>query len=118
MNDQFRPSLHLLADFWDGGPLDDVALMERALVEATAACGARLLHLKLHDFGAGGGITGFALLAESHISAHSWPELGLLAVDVFVCGQSEADKALAVFRRLYRPARESVIRALRGMDPA
>ncbi|HTG37967.1 adenosylmethionine decarboxylase [Sphingomonas sp.] len=79
--------VHLIADLTGCTGLDDVALIERALRAAASAAGATLIELRLHAFGPGQGVTGMALLAESHISIHSWPEHGYAAVDIFVCGR-------------------------------
>ncbi len=78
---------HLIADLVGCAGLDDVALVERALRDGAAAAGATVLEVRLHPFGPGAGVTGVALLAESHISIHSWPEHGYAAIDVFVCGR-------------------------------
>ncbi|MES2445069.1 MAG: adenosylmethionine decarboxylase [Pseudomonadota bacterium] len=79
---------HLIADLEDGSNLADPVLVEACLVAATAAAGATLLEVRLHHFGAGQGVTGVALLAESHISIHTWPEHGYAAVDIFMCGKA------------------------------
>lgn len=77
---------HLIADLHGCTGLDDLALVEHALRNAAAAAGATVLDVRLHAFGPGHGVTGVALLAESHISIHSWPEHRYAAVDVFLCG--------------------------------
>lgn len=88
---------HLLADLTGCTGLADAALVEIALCEAVAAAGATLLDLRLHHFGPGQGVTGVALLAESHCSIHTWPEHGYAAVDIFLCGRShDLDAALAI----------------------
>lgn len=89
---------HLLADLHDcGAALDDAALIERALRDAAAAANATLLDIRLHPFGEGQGVTGVALLAESHISIHSWPEHRYAALDFFLCGsRHDIDAALGV----------------------
>ena len=88
---------HLIADLADGAHLDDADHIERCLTEAAAAAGATLLEVRLHKFGAGFGVTGVALLAESHISIHSWPEFGTACVDIFMCGKAnDLDAALGV----------------------
>lgn len=77
---------HLLADLTGCTGLDDAARVEAALREAVAAARATLLDLRLHHFGPGQGVTGVALLAESHVSIHTWPEHGYAAIDIFLCG--------------------------------
>lgn len=88
---------HLIADLTDGAHLGDAEHIERCLTAAAAAAGATLLEVRLHKFGAGFGVTGVALLAESHISIHTWPEYGTACVDIFMCGRTnDLNAALAV----------------------
>lgn len=88
--------VHLIAELTGARGLADLATIERALRAAAAAARATLIDLRLHAFGPEQGITGVALLAESHISIHSWPEHGYAAVDIFVCGRRcDPDAALA-----------------------
>ncbi|TGG82715.1 MAG: adenosylmethionine decarboxylase [Aphanocapsa feldmannii 277cV] len=65
--------------------LNDEALIRETLTNAAKRAGATLLKLVTHPFEPQG-VTGLALLAESHISIHTWPETGYAAVDVFTCG--------------------------------
>jgi len=60
--------------------------LEALLVSAAKAGGASVLQAHFHPFGAGRGITGVVLLAESHITVHTWPEHDYAAFDVFMCG--------------------------------
>ena len=106
---------HLLIDFWDASHLDDIATVERALREAVEACKATLLHIHVHSFRENGGVSGVAVLAESHISIHTWPEIGFAAFDVFMCGRCEPGNAIPVLRRWFRPSRESVEVQRRGV---
>ena len=69
----------------DADKLDDEAFIRNALTTAAKRAGATLLNLITHHFQPQG-VTGLALLAESHISIHTWPESGYAAVDVFTCG--------------------------------
>lgn len=88
---------HLIAELHGCSGLTDLGLIEKALTDAAAVAGATLLEVKLHAFGPGQGITGVALLAESHISIHTWPEHAYAAVDIFLCGQlHDLEAALAV----------------------
>ena len=61
--------------------------MREKLREAAQIAGATVLSVHSHKF-THVGVTAFALLAESHISIHTWPELGYAAVDAFTCGES------------------------------
>ncbi|WP_315759868.1 adenosylmethionine decarboxylase [Sphingomonas sp. Y38-1Y] len=89
--------VHLIAELVEADGLDDLPRIEHALRSAATAARATLIDLRLHAFGPGQGITGVALLAESHISIHSWPEHGYAAVDIFVCGRRcDPDAALEV----------------------
>jgi S-adenosylmethionine decarboxylase len=69
----------------DSGKLNDEAFLRSAITHAAQRAGATLLNLITHHFEPQG-VTGLALLAESHISIHTWPESGYAAVDVFTCG--------------------------------
>lgn len=87
---------HLLADLFGCDGLDDIDRIEATLRAAVKAAGATLLELRLHGFGEGKGVTGVALLAESHISIHTWPEHDYAAADIFLCGRThDLDAALA-----------------------
>ena len=69
----------------DHARLDDEAFLRDTITTAAKRAGATLLNLITHRFEPQG-VTGLALLAESHISIHTWPESGYAAVDVFTCG--------------------------------
>ena len=94
---------HLLVDLWGARHLDNQDLIERALRAAADACEATLLHVHLHQFSSSGGISGVAVLAESHISVHTWPERGFAAFDIFMCGKCDPENALPVLRAFFEP---------------
>ncbi|HET8729289.1 MAG TPA: adenosylmethionine decarboxylase [Alphaproteobacteria bacterium] len=105
---------HLIIDLWGAERLDELDHVEKTLVEAVEEAGATLLHIHLHHFTPNGGVSGVAVLAESHISIHSWPERGYAALDVFMCGDAAPEKAIPVLRRAFRPAEIVVSNLLRG----
>jgi len=105
---------HLLIDLWGAERLDDIEFVRRTLVDCVEAAGASLLHIHLHHFTPNQGVSGVAVLAESHISIHSWPETGYAALDVFMCGGAEPHKAVEVLRQSFRPATISVEEVMRG----
>ena len=96
---------HLIIDLWEAEGLDDKDRIEQAMRDAVKAAGATLLHIHLHTFTPNGGISGVAVLAESHISVHTWPERGYAAFDVFMCGSAEPRKAVAVLEQAFAPKR-------------
>lgn len=106
---------HLIFDFWGASQLDNLELMEAALRESVEVAGATLLHIHLHHFTPNGGISGVAVLAESHISVHTWPERGYAAFDVFMCGDAEPEKTIPVLRKAFTPAQVNMTEHLRGM---
>ena len=67
--------------------LDDKEFIRMLLYRATKECKSTLLNLAVHKFDPQG-VTSIAMLAESHISIHTWPEKGMAVCDVFTCGDT------------------------------
>jgi S-adenosylmethionine decarboxylase len=105
---------HLIVDLWGAERLDDLAHVEATLRDAVIAAKATLLHIHLHHFTPNQGISGVAVLAESHISIHTWPENGYAALDVFMCGGADPQATIAVLRAAFKPTRLAVEEILRG----
>ena len=108
---------HLIIDLFDANHLDDLQRMEGAFIDAVQAAGATLLHIHMHHFTPNGGISGVAVLAESHISVHTWPERRYAAFDVFMCGDARPELAVEVLKERFRPGRIQVSEILRGTTP-
>ncbi|MDF3029478.1 MAG: speD [Moraxellaceae bacterium] len=108
---------HLLADLHGvtADRLTDAAFLERVLRDAALQAGAHILFGHFHSFGEQQGVTGVLLLQESHISIHTWPEHGYAAVDVFMCGQAEARRAVEGLCASLRPARHELHAQRRGL---
>lgn len=107
---------HLLIDLTGAENLDDLELIERALKEAALAGGATILHCNLHHFEPNGGVSGVVVLAESHITIHTWPEKGFAALDVFMCGECDPYKSIPVLKRAFKPAAVQVSENRRGLS--
>ena len=108
---------HLIIDLYEAERLDEIEHIEKTLVQCVEAAGATLLHIHLHPFEPNGGVSGVAVLAESHISIHSWPERGYAALDIFVCGDCRPDRAVPVLRDAFRPTHIQIAEHKRGLMP-
>jgi S-adenosylmethionine decarboxylase len=107
--------VHLIVDLHGAERLDDIDHIEATLRRCVAAARATLLHIHLHHFHPSG-VSGVAVLAESHISIHTWPEAGYAALDVFMCGSAEPDACIPVLREAFSAKRVGVNELLRGQD--
>jgi len=105
---------HLIIDLWGAKQLDDLNYMEAAMRLAVEKSKATLLHIHLHHFTPNGGISGVAVLAESHISVHTWPEKNYAAFDVFMCGDAQPEHAAEVFNEFFKPFSYQVNNIRRG----
>ena len=113
VNGQRCAGTHLIIDLHDAAHLDDCAVIEQTLIDCVEAAGATLLHIHLHRFEPNG-VSGVAVLAESHISIHSWPETGYAAFDVFMCGSARPERCVDVLKKAFEPGRIEVNEVLRG----
>jgi S-adenosylmethionine decarboxylase len=106
---------HLIIDLWGASRLDDLAYIDATLRASVVACGATLLHLHLHHFTPNSGVSGVAVLAESHISIHTWPERDYAALDVFMCGDAQPHKAIEILRAAFSPSSVNISEQKRGI---
>jgi S-adenosylmethionine decarboxylase len=106
---------HLIIDLHGAKRLNDIDHIEATLRRCVDASSATLLHIHLHHFQPSG-VSGVAVLAESHISIHTWPEAGYAALDVFMCGSANPDKCVPVLKEAFSATRVGVNELLRGQD--
>ena len=106
---------HLILELYEAERLADIGHIDKALRASIEAAGATLLHIHLHHFEPNGGVSGVAVLAESHISIHTWPERGYAALDVFMCGQARPIETVAIVRDAFRPSRVGLSEIRRGV---
>ena len=97
--------------------LDDVSAMEQHLNEAARKSGATIVQSVFHRYNPQG-VSGVVVIAESHVSLHTWPEYGYAAVAFFTCGDRvDPYKALDYLKERLR-ARSSQIRELKRGIPS
>jgi S-adenosylmethionine decarboxylase len=104
---------HLIIEVVRGRGLDDESRIQQAFRDCVTECGATLLHIHTHKFSPQG-VSGVAVLAESHISVHTWPEIGYGAFDVFMCGDANPWKSVEILRRAFSAEEMRVRELLRG----
>jgi S-adenosylmethionine decarboxylase len=105
---------HIILEMWGCQNLDSVETAEQALREMVAALDVTLLDLKVYPFSPVG-ITGMAIVSESHLVIHTWTEHGYAAVDVFTCGAPrDPQDAVKVLRRHFKPEHIGVMEINRG----
>lgn len=106
---------HLFIDLWGASRLDDQQHIEEALCNAARAAGATILESRFHQFSDAGGVSGVLILAESHISIHTWPERDFAAIDVFMCGECNPHKSIPILKAAFQPDSVSVNESRRGL---
>ena len=104
---------HLIIEVVNGTGLDDEGRIQNAFRDCVEACGATLMHIHTHRFSPHG-ISGVAVLAESHISVHTWPEIGYGAFDVVMCGGAQPWRAVEVLAAAFETTDIRVKELLRG----
>tara|TARA_B100000902_G_C26987319_1_gene753257 strand:- start:278 stop:724 length:447 start_codon:yes stop_codon:yes gene_type:complete len=106
---------HLLLDLWGVGFDNSVRTLKKTLKNAINLAGATLLHIHLHRFGKEQGISGVAVLAESHISVHTWPERDYIAFDIFMCGDTKPEAAAEYLIKKLKPKKKILKKIKRGI---
>lgn len=108
---------HLLLELREAEPkkLNDVEEIKRILMKAVEESGATLVDYTFRKFSPQG-VSGVIVIAESHISIHTWPEYGYAAVDIFTCGDSiQPEKAVSVIVEGTESKNPLVVEVKRGI---
>ena len=106
---------HLVLELWGCTNLNAPSVVEQALRDVVAATKVHLLDLKVYPFSPQG-VTGVAIVSESHIMIHTWPEHGYAAVDVFTCGEErDLTGAIEAMREHFTPERVQMMHIVRGI---
>lgn len=104
---------HVIAEFWNCENAASENGLADAIEEAVRSARATLLDLNVRRFYPQG-YSAVALLAESHLSLHAWPELGYVALDVFTCGDADPQKIVQHLEQHFRPRDTEYIKIPRG----
>jgi S-adenosylmethionine decarboxylase len=107
--------MHLLVDLWGASNLNDPARIDAALRAAALAADATILHGHFHHFSPNGGVSGVLVLAESHISIHTWPERNFAAIDIFMCGACDPYLSVPLLREAFAPQSVTLSEQRRGL---
>jgi S-adenosylmethionine decarboxylase len=89
--------------------------VESALLASAEVAGATLLKIDPYMSSSTEGITEVAILAESHISIHTWPERGYAALHLFMCGDAMPHRAIPIIRSAFSPSRTTMMEHKRGI---
>ncbi len=106
--------VHVIAEFWECRIEEDVFNFEAAITEAARKANCELLKYDAHRFSPMG-YTAFAILGESHISIHTWPEKQYCALDIFTCGKhTSPHEAITYLKEQLKPERFEINTIYRG----
>jgi len=108
---------HLIVEMYECDPLalDSLEAVKFALLDAAVASNSTVIGYEFYRFKPHG-ISGYVLIAESHISVHTWPELGYAAVDVFTCGEhTDPWKGLEILKERFKARKMTVLEIVRGV---
>ena len=107
--------VHLVAELYLDNPrvLNDEKQIKESLIDAAIAGNMTVINASSHKFSPHG-VTALILLAESHISIHTWPEHGYAAVDIFACGEGDAEASLERLKELLPVKELKVLKIERG----
>ncbi|MEG9297511.1 adenosylmethionine decarboxylase [Mangrovibacillus sp. Mu-81] len=109
---------HIIADLWgvDFAKLNDVAYLKEHVYEAAKVSGATVLSIDSHRFDPHG-VTIFAVLSESHLSIHTYPEKGFAALDGYTCGHTvDPLKSIQYLLSVLKPDKVNSLKVTRGQD--
>ena len=108
--------VHILAEYYscDKELLKDTSLIEELMNNAAEIAGATVVTSAFHTFNPYG-VSGVVVIAESHLSIHTWPEYGYAAVDIFTCGDVvDPWKAFDFLKKNFKSGHFSTIEMKRG----
>jgi S-adenosylmethionine decarboxylase len=109
--------IHLIAELWDCNKekINSIDIIEEAMVNAADYSGATVLKTAFQNFSPQG-VSGVVIIAESHLTIHSWPEYSYCAIDVFTCGTKvDPWKAIEHLEKAFESKMTEITDFLRGV---
>lgn len=113
--DEIYVGNHLIADLWGIINHKNTDFIKQMFIESCEDAGATVLFSHSHLFGEDCGTTGVIVLAESHLSWHHYPEVSMISLDIFMCGQANPKKALPKILDYWQPSHIDVQILKRGI---
>jgi len=111
---------HILLEAYgcDVSILNDTHRIKEVLTEAALLADAHIVGAAFHQFNPHG-VSGVIIIAESHISIHTWPEYGYAAIDIFTCGEDlKCDIACKHIITEFKSSRSAIVELKRGIVSA
>lgn len=109
---------HVIIEMFEAHNLNDAKVLENALKDTVEAIDGTLLDCRVVEFPVHG-VTGVAIISESHVAVHTWPEYGYAAVDIFTCNMDvDMQRGIDAMKKHFTPGRIEVQEVMRGILPA
>ena len=114
MNDEAL-GIHILVEYYDCNKeiLKNVETIEQSMLTAARSANATIVESVFHQFNPWG-VSGAVIIAESHLTIHTWPEHNYAAVDLFTCGDIDYEAGLNTLKNLLESKHYEVKKILRG----
>lgn len=107
--------VHLIIELWNAKNLSSLPKIKKILQDSVKAIQATILNINLHKFSPSGGVSGVAIIQESHLSVHTWPEYAYAALDIFVCGDVDPYKAIPIVKKGFKTDNVQIAEIKRGI---
>ncbi len=109
--------VHYIAEMWkvDYNKLDNIKEIENQMKEAVKVAKGNALNVFSHKFSPHG-VSCVITISESHLSIHTFPEVGYCAVDIYTCGKTHADRAIKHLIKHFEPKNHKVVKLVRGKE--
>jgi S-adenosylmethionine decarboxylase len=106
---------HIILELWDASNTNSAETIKLALREACVSGNLRLDKVFVHQFSPHG-VSGVAMIAESHITIHTWPEYSFAAVDIYSSSaEADIDRVADIIKTAFSPCQVNQVELRRGV---